>query len=288
MNSDTILNALLRIAVPVTAIAGAVFVVVAVIDRMEQDNRAAERRALAQRSEQLTMSALAPGSALACLDAGAGEVTGSACEASIFASPQSTAAAVAYMSARLTLLAEAHDFDPANGAPFAAARRAIELDRYGIAAHVLALRDGCTPERCAAFAWLSDTNALKASLRTQAFEQYVSRHSDNWNAPAAPPPVAVSEAPAAPAAVSGPRSGDTVAHPVSSKYRLPSADSIPAVSIMNAEPPLPNGAAQALAAQPDGEAKPEPKAAGPVPVPPKRPQDRPLAQREQEPARVAR
>jgi hypothetical protein len=46
---------------------------------------------------------------------------------------------------------------------------------------------------------------------------------------------------------------------LSGKYDFPSADSIPAVSIMNAEPPLPKGATDA-------------QAAGGEPVPPKRPQ----------------
>ena len=64
---------------------------------------------------------------------------------------------------------------PAFAASFAARRRAIELDRFGIAAHVLAERDGCTAERCAAFAFLTDSGVLKANMKAQAFDQYVSR-----------------------------------------------------------------------------------------------------------------
>ena len=78
----------------------------AILDRMAQDERAAERRALAQRDAELTAQALAPGSALACLDAAAGEAVENACEKTVFAGPQATAAAVAYMAARLTLLAD--------------------------------------------------------------------------------------------------------------------------------------------------------------------------------------
>ena len=59
-----------------------------------------------------------------------------------FASAQSTAAAVAYMDARLKLLSEAARLasrgDAGAMAALAASRRAVELDRYGIAAHVLA------------------------------------------------------------------------------------------------------------------------------------------------------
>ena len=64
------------------------------------------------RAETLNASALQPGRALACLDAVAGESTEAACEAKVFASPQSTAAAVAYTGAQLTLLADAQKFDP--------------------------------------------------------------------------------------------------------------------------------------------------------------------------------
>jgi hypothetical protein len=170
-------------------------------------------------------------------------------------------------------LNEAADAQPAALKSLAASRRAVELDRYGIAAHVLASRDGCTAERCAAFAWLLDAAAIKANMKAQAFDQYVSRHAAVWNAqPPAGVPAAVSAAPSAAepvrsAAVTAP---EQVAHPVSSKYDLPSAASIPPVSIMNAEPPLAKAAAeaQAQAAQPKAAAKTDDD----VPMPPKRPQ----------------
>jgi hypothetical protein len=167
---------------------------------------------------------------------------------------------------------------------FAASRRAIELDRFGIAAHVLAWRDGCTAAKCAAFAWLGDTNVLKANMKAQVFDQYVSRHSPGWNAPtAAPKPApAVSQTqPETKAAAAAPRAaeptapepkpGEQVAHPLSSKYDFPSAASIPPVSIMNAEPALPKTASEAQAAQTDN-AGAKPTGDDTVPVPPKRPQ----------------
>jgi hypothetical protein len=153
-----------------------------------------------------------------------------------------------------------HDFLAA----FATGRRAIELDRYGIAAHVLAVRDGCTTEHCAAFAMFEDTGALKANLKVGAFDTYVARYVSTWSklepaaqkepqtsATALPPVASVSE--------------PTAPHPVNSRYDFPSAASIPAVSIMNAEPPPPKdqtGTAQAGAD----------KAIGNPPAPPKRPQ----------------
>ena len=89
------------------------------------------------------------------------------------------------MAARLTLLADGLSFarhgDSDFAAAFAGLRRAIELDRYGIAAHVLAIRDGCTAERCSIFALLDDTDVLKSNLKAQVFDQYVSRYAADWN-----------------------------------------------------------------------------------------------------------
>ena len=264
---DSALNGLLRLVLPVAVIAAAALGVIALLDRMASDRQAAERRALVQRSAALSVSALAPGSALTCLDGAAGETIENACEKKIFADPQSAASAVVYTAARLTLLADANALtqnDFSFGDAFAAVRRAVELDRYGIAAHVLANRDGCTAENCAAFAWLRDTGVLKANLKAQAFDTYVGRYAAAWNTA----PAVAEKAPPADAPVpvaSTPEQAGPANVPVSSKYDFPSAASIPPVSIMNPEPSLPKGAADAQAAQPDGEA------AG-VPVPPKRPQ----------------
>lgn len=275
VNLDGILDRVLRLAVPAVALVAAGVATIAVLDRMALDGKAAERRALLARGDQLTASALMPGSALSCLDSGAGDAAETACEASVFASASSTATAVAYVGARLTLLADARALDPASDS-FAGARRALELDRYGIVAYVLASRDGCTADRCAPFALFADTGALKSNMRAQVFDQYVSRHASAWNAPAPtpePPPAAVSAAPPAAmpemkSAAAEPAGSAPVAHPMSSKYTLPSAASIPPVSIMNAEPPLPKGAKEAQAAAPNADAT----AGDDVPMPPKRPQ----------------
>ena len=82
-------------------------------------------------------------------------------------------------------------------------QRAVELDRFGIAAHVLAIRDGCTAERCPTFALLRETGALKANLRVHAYSEYVARHARPGTAAAPPrdkqPPVANSTPHGAPA-----------------------------------------------------------------------------------------
>lgn len=277
MNVDRALNGLLKLAIAFAVIAGGVFAVMAVISTVTQESKndrtAADRRALVQRSAELNLAALTPGSALACLDAGAGEAVENACEAKVFADPQRAANAVAYTAARLSLLADAAK-DPAVLDGFAATRRAIELDRYGFAAHVLATRDGCTAEQCAAFAWLHDTAVLKANLKAQAYDQYVSRYAAGWNKePEKQVPVAAAPPVAGVPVAAAPEASAPTGVPVSSKYDFPSAASIPPVSIMNSEPALPKGAAAPGApqakAEPKGEAKPDDDA---VPVPPKRPQ----------------
>ena len=259
-----------RLLFPIVVVVLAGLAVMSILGRLAQDERLAERHALAQRSAELTARALAPGSTLACLDGGAGEAVENACEKTVFGNPQSTAAAVAYMAARLTLLSDGLAFarhsDPDFAFTLAGLRRAIELDRFGLAAHVLALRDGCTAERCAAFALLGDAEVVKANLKAQVFDQYVSRYAADWGksepmvkAPA-PAPVASATESFAPSKT-----------PLGSKYSFPSAASIPPVSIMNSEPPLPKAAAEAQAAQPAQPAQPPAAVATPAPAPPKRP-----------------
>ncbi len=256
-----------RLLLPVAVLVVASVGVMVLLDRMAETDRAAERRVLTQRYAQLTAQAMAPGSTLACLDGVAGDAVETACEKAVFGGPQNTAAAVAYMVARLTLLRDGLGFarhsDPDFVASLAGLRRAIELDRFGIAAHVLAVRDGCTAERCDAFALLQDTNVIKSNLKAQVFDQYVSRYAADWNKTA---PVADKQPPLAAPAVSAlePAPAKT---PLSGKYDFPSADSIPPVSIMNAEPKLPKDATDAQAAAPQAPGEGEP-----VRTPPKRPQ----------------
>jgi hypothetical protein len=223
-----------RLLLPIAGFVLAALAVWAVIDQLSLNERAAARRALLTRDAELTRSTLVPGSALACLDAGAGDAVETVCEKMVFASAQSAASAVAYMEARLKLLADAAatNDDADIAAALASTRRAVVLDRYGIAAHVLATRDGCTTAKCAAFALVDDASALRANLRAQTFDQYVSRYAANWSntAPLAEkPPLAVGAKP-------------TAAVKAGEPWDFPSAASIPPVSIMNAEPPPPKTA----------------------------------------------
>jgi hypothetical protein len=260
-----------RIVLPVLAIGLAGMAVFGILDRLTRSERAAEERALLERNSQLSLAASAPGSALSCLDGLAGEEIENACEKSVFADPQSAARGVGYISARLSLLADA-TAAAGRGSPdvlgaLAPTRRAIELDRFGIAAHVLAVRDGCTSEKCAAFSMLHDATALKANLKVHAFDAYVARYAAAWGKGEAGPenvpqasrsgttPVASAPEPLSPS------------HPLDSRYDFPSSASIPPVSIMNAEPPPPKEATSPQSAHSGTE-----KTGSTPPVPPKRPQ----------------
>jgi len=109
-----------------------------------------------------------------------------ACERALFQIPEATAAAVSYTSAQLTLLADltmhvwrsnARDEPAALGN----LRRAMERDRFGLVANVLAIRDGCTPDICVAFVLLDDTNRIRNNLAERTYDVYVGRHSAVWS-----------------------------------------------------------------------------------------------------------
>jgi hypothetical protein len=255
-----------RVVVPVIAIAVAGLAVFGVLDRLTLSERAAEQRLLIERNSQLNLAAAAPGSVLSCLDGLAGEEIENACEKSVFADPQSAARAVGYISARLSLLADAAAVTGRGGSDvlraLAPTRRAIELDRFGIAAHVLAVRDGCTAEKCAAFAMLHDTSTLQANFKVHAFDAYVARYAAAWGKGEAAPENAPQASSSETAPVASAPEALSPSHPLDSRYDFPSSASIPPVSIMNAEPP------------PKEPASPQAHAAtgSTPPVPPKRPQ----------------
>ena len=273
---------LLPSAAAVIVAAAAGVAAVAALQHVAANEQARERIALLSRNAELTRAALARGSALACLDGDAGEKAGDACENDIFASAPVVAAAVAFEGERLSILKAAFDLYRQGDAQvmpaLAGARRAVELDRYGLAAHVLAVREGCTAVQCPALAMFSDTTVLKANLKAQAFETYVARYAPQWGKPpeTAPPPVAAAPKEASPAvaSVAPPHDTQGTARPVDKKWTFPSSDSIPAVSIMKAEPALPKGAelpqpkvdpelAKSLGAAPEEPSR----------LPPKRPQN---------------
>jgi len=262
------------------AIAAALFVIV---DRIDANGQAQERRALIARNADLTREAMSPGSALSCLEVEGGPSVEKSCELSVFATPNAAAAAVSFVAERIKLLETAQALAKSGDAQVLAGmrheRQALERDRFGVAAHVLAQRYGCSVEKCEALSLFKDTGTLKADLEARPFDALVAKYEGVWDKPGEPraPVAALPIEPGSPAAaVVGTPAVDALAraeppgtlHPLNPKWKLPSADSIPAVSIMAPEPKLPKG-----------EAQPEPKSAEPkqaekaeAPVPPKRPQ----------------
>jgi hypothetical protein len=246
----TVMNALFRTAIVVAVLsAGWIY-----IQHTEQQEHAAARRALDERAAALLARAVAPGSALSCLNELAGEAVQTACEKAVFGSPESVSAAVNYVTAEIALLVDglvyAGRVDPAYGAELAPMRAALQLDRFGIVAHVLAGR-GCTADKCDFANLFSDPGRLLANLQDHAFDDRVTKFAAVWSGP---PRGSIAEAAAAlpgrPAAT------------VSPQYDFPSSNSIPPVSIMAPEPGQQGGTAAS------GQASRQ----GTTPVPPKRPQ----------------
>ncbi|NVO17709.1 MAG: hypothetical protein HXX10_27100, partial [Rhodoplanes sp.] len=271
------------VGVAVLAAGIAVLAGSAVLDRL------AQRRALEQRIADLSGRALVPGSPLACLDGLAGTAAEPACQVVLFARPETAAAAVSFVTAQVVLLldaAPAAASDRAVAKALAPLERALADDRFGLVAHVLAARAGCTPEFCSPLALLDRPDRVRANLRDRPFEAMLALHAASWpNLPSAPgPSSAVSSAPGAgsppgpglagtgrPAGSGQPGAGQ----PVSSRYDFPSAASIPPVSIMAPEPagPPPAAAARDLPAPvpaSPGAAPPGAAAAQAAPAPPAR------------------
>jgi hypothetical protein len=187
--------------------------------------------------------------ALACIDDLAGETVLTACEKALFGSAESAAAALSYAASQITRVTAFGDVAAANASMTSeqlAARRAVERDRYGLMAYVLAVRDHCTASECAAFRALADHRQISANIDDRVYEGLIMRYASSWNAPAAPAPVA---ALATPPLVAKPTNAD-----------FPSAASTPPVNIMSPEPstaPRPPPSANATAPSP----RPVPKAA---------------------------
>jgi hypothetical protein len=231
------------LAVSAAVVVAAAVTATLVLDHFATREFADRQRALDGRVFDLKMRALAPGSALACLDPTAGDFVQESCERAIFASPEATAAAISYVTEQLSLLELGSQHARASGLPSSdaliALRRSVEADRFGIVAYLFARRSGCESDECDFFHLLQDASRVRANLAAHLFESYVKAHTADWQSAGMPRPAASSQAPAPPAA-----SPSGAAKPASNLF-FPSASSIPPVSIMTPEPPLtqaPNGA----------------------------------------------
>ena len=207
-----------------------------------------QRRAIEARLAELRAQGLASGSTLACLES-VSEAVDSGCEQTLFAAPEALAAASVYRAAQFDLLADALKFSGPRDAVFernvAALRRSLQEDRFGLLANVLAAREGCSMDRCDLLVLFNDPTRIQENLQRQAFDQHVVRHAGSWRALTAAP---ASTAPASAATVStvAPTAVAETKPTIPDKYVLPSAASIPPVSIMDDEPKA-NAAAQTAA-----------------------------------------
>lgn len=167
--------------------------------------------------------------AMACLDDLAGETVLTACEKMLFSSPDMAASAVAYTASQLSRLKAYGDVTAANRAmtpDLDSLRRAVERDRYGLVAYVLAVRDRCTPDKCATYASLTDHKQIASNMTERSYEATIERHASNWNAPPATGPGSASlMAPTQP-----------TGRPTNTDF--PTSASIPPINIMTPEPPL--------------------------------------------------
>jgi hypothetical protein len=217
-------------------------------------------RTATDRHPAAVTAATAPLPALSCVDDIAGDAVAAACEKAVFASADSTAAAVNRMAQMITRLTSYGDATTAqkNMTPeLQGLRRAIERDRYGLVAQVLLARDRCTPTQCPSFRSLTDNHQIITNMDEHAYDALVSRYAAAWNAPPLPATGAVAMLP--------PSSLPT-GRPTSAEF--PSAASTPPVSIMTPEPgtTVPTRAG-APAASPPKPAAPPPAAAEAKPPP---------------------
>jgi hypothetical protein len=188
------------------------------------------------------MRVLAPNSPLACLEAAGSPAIEASCEKILFSSPETLAAAAAYVDAKLSLFVEGSEAgrNARTGDAFERLRRGIETDRYGLVAHVLTTR-GCDADNCPTLKLLRDGTQVTNNLKDRTFDANVVLYAGSWRSDGAP--VASAAPVTAPALASAPMpSTPTSMAPAAptpsspSKFEFPSSASIPAVSIMSAEP----------------------------------------------------
>jgi hypothetical protein len=245
-----------------------------------------QRRAIEERIAALRTQAMASGP-LACLERGA-EALQASCAQSLFASPGAISSAGIYTASRLDAMKAARHYSGPRTPQFddavVALERALQEDPFGLAADILVRREGCTAQRCEALSLFADPARLADNIRNKTFDANVARYA-SWSAPQPGAPQSAGSSVSAPASPITP-SGLTRA-PIPDRYELPSAASIPPVSIMTEEPP--QRAAPAPAAK-DRPAAPAQEAAAPAAetaTPPVRAETPPATQKKSAPRRPA-
>lgn len=229
----------------------------------------------------LNAQALLPNSNLACLDAAGGDVVHEACERALFAAPEQVAAALNYVGARLDIVREIAALPDRDAAAYESLRapivRSLEADRFGLVAQVLTGRDDCQPASCYAFDFLQNRDRVIANMKERAYDARVTRFAAAWSerfGAAAGPALAAQTPPSSPPHT-----------PVNINF--PTADSIPAVSIMSNEPGRPGQNGVGAPPRPEPRAQPQastpPQAQTPPPQTSQAPPPRRPAQKAQAP-----
>ena len=215
-------------------------------------------------TSQAAPPAMAAAPALACIDDLAGETVLTACEKTLFGSPESAAAAISYAAAQITRLTSLGDVATVNRnltPEVESLRRSIERDRYGLMAYVLVARDHCSPQACAAFRSLGNSRQIMTNMDDRVYEGLVMRYSASWGAPAAAP--AIAAMPSGALAALPPQAGVPTGKPTT-MIDFPSSSSTPPVSIMTPEPGAPGSAAPKAAAPARPAAAAPPASAAPA------------------------
>ena len=194
-----------------------------------------QRRAIEDRISALRTQAVASGP-LACLESAA-ETLQASCAQSLFASPGAISSAGIYTASRLDAMKAARRYSGPRTPQFddavATLERSLQEDPFGLAADILVRREGCTAQRCEELSLFADPARLADNIRNKTFDANVARYTAAWGAPQPGAPQAAAPGGAlVPAITPG---GETRA-PIPDKYQLPSAASIPPVSIMTDEP----------------------------------------------------
>jgi hypothetical protein len=210
--------------------------VAAFFDGAAVRERAAERRALEARAGELTAKALTPGSSLACLDAMAGDEVEAACGKDVFQSPANLATAIAYVAAQFALLSDMTAYADSGGAGIDGAlqrlRRTLEADPFGLLAHVLATRGGCSSVKCPQLKLLHDAGHVRTNLIAGTLAHFVEEYRSGW--------AKLPEMAAGGTAAVQPAASAQASAPARRRAKLnidfPTAASIPPISIMNPEP----------------------------------------------------
>src|SRR5262249_6998810 len=145
---------------------------------------------------------------------------------------EAVSAAVTYINAKLALLVDGSEHTrrhPAFASELVPLLTALEIDRFGIVAHVLARRHGCTAENFNALTWLGVRVRLFANLRDHTFDEQVTKFALTWNSgqhAAADGSAAAAPTVALPNPSAMPSMSSPMPNMVSPRYDFPSAQSI--------------------------------------------------------------